>query len=515
MKKSIFLLSALFIIATLSAQTYKNGTWYSYYNEEGFQLENGITDFAGVEQEVTDIFAPTAKQLSFDWEYKLWSGVTPIIESMAKGIKGNNTVIYESADNGASHTQVGTLTDKEFGNYKANIKLSANINWLKWERQTGNFHNVISTNIRIPLAKHILFADGLYGTNNTEIAFEDALNIGEVSNEPITVSLRSFLTDGDITVTSSDPSFRISNPFVNKPHTFQVGANACASANGKADAECAEGVLGDIKKYNVEIYFSPVRGGLIEGEITLTDGTSTATIKVSGTGIAQDQTITWEPETEILSNAEIALATASSGLACTYSFQPEGIVEFADGKLNILSDGEVDITAKQNGNEAYNAAAELTRHFIIHPAVTYSTYEGQVCPEGTIEFMEQELGAGSHEIKIANVWGGDSIITVNVTELETSESFEEATINQGDEFEWNGQVYTDSVAGEYTQELVTTNAVGCDSIATLHLIILEVADGIEEIELDRLGEQVKFLHEGQLYIRRGDEIYDAKGQKVQ
>ncbi|MBR1787057.1 MAG: hypothetical protein IJ756_07885 [Paludibacteraceae bacterium] len=505
MKKSIFMLFALCLTLGATAQTYTNGTWYSLYDSSNHDL-NTISNFT-----LNKIFSPTTGNLSFTWNY------TQV--ELTGWFKSNATHIYESSDGGANQREIATLTNADFKEgYTFNSdKFGRNINFLRFDRPIGNTHMVSVYNLALPLAKHILLPDegNEYGKTSAELAFEQPFPVGDLNDEPLKIQLRSFLTDGDITVSSSNPSFRIQNPFANKPYTIAVGANACASANGAEGTECSEGVLGDINFYTIDVYFSPVAAGLQEGTITITDGTSTAIVTVTGQGTALSQEISWEPETEILTNAEIALATASSGLACTYTFEPEGIVAFEDGALKILSDGEVDITAHQAGNEVYSAAENVVKHFIIHPASTAHQIDAVVCEGEKAEYNGEEYEAGTHTFNYTDKFGADSIVVFVVSELPVYDLTEEQTITEGDEFEWNGVLYTDSVAGEYTQVFEGKTELGCDSIVTLVLTI-EAAqvDALEDVLFD--GEKpVKFFHDGKVYIRKGEEIFDAKGQKVQ
>ena len=120
--------------------------------------------------------------------------------------------------------------------------------------------------------------------------------MGESAN--IRADFRSFLTAGDISIslTEGDPEvFRLgaadnttgvlTSSTAGK--TYAVGANACASANGSA-AQCANGQLGKIGNYSFQIYFFPKAVTDYKGTITITDGTSTATIKLNGTGIKME-----------------------------------------------------------------------------------------------------------------------------------------------------------------------------------------------------------------------------------
>ena len=87
--------------------------------------------------------------------------------------------------------------------------------------------------------------------------------------------------------------------------------------------------------------------------------------------------------------------------------------------------------------------------------------------------------------------GCDSIVTLHLTinNSVTGEP-ETATICYGETYTWNG--YTYSTEGEYS--IVLTNALGCDSIATLHLTVLPEA---------AVYSTTVTICEGETYIWRG------------
>ena len=89
---NLFLLATLFLASTnLTAQTHNNGTWYSLYDANGFNLETKINSFNGV-QAYRDVFAPVGGNLTFNWQY---SGSI---------FKSHDTYIYESSDGGSNYS---------------------------------------------------------------------------------------------------------------------------------------------------------------------------------------------------------------------------------------------------------------------------------------------------------------------------------------------------------------------------------------------------------------------------
>ena len=345
---NLFLLAILFLASTnLNAQTYNGGVWYSLYDASGFSLVTTVSSFTG-EQAYKDVFAPVGGNLTFDWKYSA-SGLGALS-------KKHNTYIYESSDGGTNYSDSkGSVSGTSSG--QGNVSLSKNINKIKFDRPTGNTNTVNYTNLKLPLAKHILIADGGYGKSSDSKSFGN-VTIGGTS-EVQTVNLRSFLTNGDIIITSDNSAFRIGNADNTNGQIFAVGANACASANGSGAA--GGGNLGAISNYAIKIYFCPSEAKDYSATITITDGTSTAKIEVSGIGTKKDQFIIWSeeytdgklPAGKIVENA----ARANSSKSITYKSSNENIIAIINNGLafQAVAVGEATITAIAAGDDEWNA----------------------------------------------------------------------------------------------------------------------------------------------------------------
>ena len=446
----------------VSAQTYKNGVWYSLYDETEHTM-NTQGDYE------TSVFAPTTGALTVQWKYMhIFIGV----------FKHVDTEALESANGGSTTRQLGTFAENTSNNSTTteHFTTSTNINWIKYNRPddhglSGPTHKVIVYHQDLPLAKHILLASGEYGASSATHDFESVEALS--ASEPYKVNLRSFLTAGDITVTSSMPDiFRVGASDNTAGLTYAVGANACASANGTA-ATAGGASLGKIDNYGFDIYFTPQEVRTYEATITITDGVSTATVAVSGTGTKINQTISWEPETPILSSDTIVPATASSGLEVNYTFAPEGIVNYENGAFVVLSDGVVAITATQEGNDLYNAATPVVRTITIYPAEVHYTYERAMC-EGDIysdENFAQLSEAGLYCDTLPSVYGGDSIICLSLT-VNPVYAFEETRfITIGTEETWHATDLSLLPEGDTTLVAAYTATTGCDSTYVLHLTV--------------------------------------------
>ncbi len=501
MKKIYAFLVLCFMTLSVSAQTYHNGTWYSYYDTETHKM-NTISNFS-----VGGFFTPTAGQVTFNWKYVTGGHLK------LDFLRSNTTIIYQSSDDGENSLIVGQLTDKDWDtDYYKSISIQADCNWMKWDRPTGNTYEVQVWNIAIPLAKHILLASEANGTTMDSHNF-DTIEVDAVS-EAYMVNLRSFLTDGDITITSSDPqNFRIGDAANTEGLYYEVGANACASANGTA-AEAQGGTLGNIANYAFPIYFTPQKGGEFEATITITDGTSTATVSVTGVAPKQAQTITWNEEQEsLLSSGSIATAEASSGLDVEYTFAPEGVVTYADGAFQILSAGVVKITAVQNGNDFYYPATPITKTFTIYPTETGYVYGASIC-EGSFysdDNFENLTEAGVYTDTLKTTYGADSIITITLTLNPLFHSEEDMAYTIGEQHSWQGIDLSEFGVCDTTLVKEYQSVYGCDSTYTLHLTVkpLIITYGADTIHACS-GETV--IYEGKAYKQSATDSVVLSGQ---
>jgi hypothetical protein len=443
----------------LSAQTYRNGTWYAFYDDAEHAMNTqGDYDTGG-------IFAPTNGTLNVQWRYEWidWLGAFRKID----------TRVYESADNGANTKEVGALAENTDNNSNTNesFNISRDINWIQFERSGYPTHKVVVYHMDIPLAKHILLPSGAYGTSSAsyDLGEQDALTVSKAYSIP----LRSFLSAGDITVTSSDPQiFRVGDKDNMESLVFAVGDNACASENGTAD-KTAEGTLANIANYAIPVYFCPQEGKSYNATVTITDGTSTAEVTLSGTGKKLTQFISWEPETPIYTNATIAPAIASSGLPVGYIFSPEGIVTLSDDALTILGPGEVEITAFQHGNSFFKAAEPVTRTIVIYPAETHYEYSATICDGES--YSDDNFSSLTQQAlyfdTIPNQYGSDSVICLTLTVLPRYDYEESLSMYVGAQTTWQGFDLSAMPVGDTTLVAKYSTVHSCDSVYTLHLTV--------------------------------------------
>ena len=154
-----------------------------------------------------------------------------------------------------------------------------------------------------------------------------------------------------------------------------------------------------------------------------TDWYNTATCMVAPHVSRATQTIDWSfNATEMYGNADYTFdATASSGLAVTYSSSKESVASVNDqNKLVLHKAGEsVTITATQAGNETYLPVSE-SRTFtvlywepeIIEKPVGGTMYVGHVLSDASLEGGRAEVGG--QKVEGSFVWQDANEATINV-----------------------------------------------------------------------------------------------------
>lgn len=287
--RHIFLLVAMFVAtASLTAQTYNGGTWYSLYDANEHELKVTITSYQG-EWEFLNMFPPVQTNLTFDAMRSPAGKGTLNVAPIVNGVQQPD--IFSSNPGKQTSSFLGFETEVEYVSYSATVS-NSNSNQIKFYTPVGATLSKHFKNIKLPLAKHILLYDDTdskgmdYGTSSIGAAStpRHLVNLataeGQTSTSYYTIKFRSFLATGDITITSSNPEFHFGNGKTSI--SLGVANNYCASANGSGN--CSATTLGQISNYNKQVYFSPsikYNKDTRSTTIKITDGTSTAYIYLS------------------------------------------------------------------------------------------------------------------------------------------------------------------------------------------------------------------------------------------
>ena len=141
---------------------------------------------------------------------------------------------------------------------------------------------------------------------------------------------------------------------------------------------------------------------------------------------------------------------------------------------------------------------------------TYEAREGVFCSGDVYndnDFADLD-SAGVYTLVLTSAANCDSIITLTLVEHEPEAVSVSATIVQGEAYVFGNNTYTEE--GVYVETFV--DQYGCDSVVTL---TLTVSTDLEEVlSNEEIKAAEKFMHNGILYIRANDIIYDAQGKRV-
>lgn len=270
-------LVAILMVTNLIAQTYNDGTWYSLYDTNEYEINT-------IGEKLLNTFTPTGSSLSFEAKRQP-SGLGNLqVAPIVNGSQQSN--IFNSKPGTVTENYPWYLGGGEktvvYATYSASVS-NQNTNQLKFYTVIGATLSKYFKNVKLPLAKHILLNDGTaYGTTTINAGNQTSLatSVRVRSSSAYTIKLRSFLASGNITITSSNSEFH----FADGSNKISLGTanNYCASANGSGKCTSAS-KLGQISSYDTPIYFTPKSNikGNCSTTITITDGTNSATITLS------------------------------------------------------------------------------------------------------------------------------------------------------------------------------------------------------------------------------------------
>lgn len=347
----------------LFAQTYNGGVWYSLYSTTVNSIGTGNA-LSSSDKTITTYtsFVPNAGTFSYESKLPGEGKATATNTSSSYsdprdydvtnyqisfgGIKNTSNQSVSSSYSKSSkyifpltwytHTYTYTYNYTATNGTGLNSEL-ASIPAIYTYKSDNKNRTVYIKNVKVPMASHIRLVGGDYGTTSVTKTFtavewgdDDTDWATQASNQ--TVNFRSFLTKGNITVklTSGDKSVWRIGTIDNKTgeitssrdgYTYAVGSNQFAyNGTGK----CSTGTKGKASGYDFVVYFCPQNAQDYTGTITITDGTSTATVTLKGTG---------KKQTPYIAECVSALATEVQYGSSVSSVVTGGVAKNNEGKV--------------------------------------------------------------------------------------------------------------------------------------------------------------------------------------
>ncbi len=171
--------------------------------------------------------------------------------------------------------------------------------------------------------------------------------------------------------------------------------------------------------------------------------------------------------------------------------------------------------------EALNGCDSLfvLRLYISDLPVSYGVYEALICEGEDVTYegvTYSEAYEGDIHVAKKNQYGGDSIVHLTVTVLPNYTIDQYMTIHQGDQANWEGWNLSTMPEGEMTLDAWYYSEQDCDSTLILHLTVLpkQLETGVGDVQSTNV-QCTKVVIDGQMYIRRGEELFDLTGRKVE
>ena len=209
--------------------------------------------------------------------------------------------------------------------------------------ESGNAYDLIISELNFTIAPHIL----LNTLSNNDLG---EVPVGET--RPINIDFKSFLTSGNLTVTTDNPNFLINGKY---EKITLCGGNTLEKLNENT------------KNFQVVYSANKNNVGKSTANIIIKDegNQKSVTIKITATCIKKANTINWNGiNTQIPIGESVSLdnVTATSNGNITFTSSDPTIIKVENNQLVALKDGNVTITAKVAENDEYKAA-ESTLEF--------------------------------------------------------------------------------------------------------------------------------------------------------
>ena len=186
-------------------------------------------------------------------------------------------------------------------------------------------------------------------------------------------------------------------------------------------------------------------------------------------------------------------------------------------ELANLVEGDSTIIAAYSSIYGCDSVYELHLH-VLPMIITYGKDTLSVCAGETVEYNGKTYKRPTKEdvtLAGANIYGGDSIVSLVVEVLPAMRVKSSRTITEGAEEVWQDIDLSLIPVGDTTLTVIYTSVNGCDSTFILNLeVVSSIATGINNVQ-EKTRPAEKYFHNGQLYIRKDERLYTPQGALIE
>ena len=165
----------------------------------------------------------------------------------------------------------------------------------------------------------------------------------------------------------------------------------------------------------------------------------------------------------------------------------------------------------------YGCDSTYTLHLTVEPRIiTYGADTIYACSGEIVEYEGRTYSRSATDTIVLsgqNYAGGDSIVALEVIFSQPFHSEAYKMIKEGENEVWQEIDLSLLPVGDTILVAEYQTLHGCDSVYTLYLIVEPKTEAVPFTNAEELNVQ-KVLIDNAVYIRKGDELFDLRGRKV-
>ncbi len=408
------------------------------------------------------------------------------VQAQSAGISYSKPVYCKSDPNQSVIFAPGSLTTGSFSATPAGLSINAN----------GTINLSAST-----IGKYqVAYTYGTAGVGCGVMSTYDSVSIADIPVVPAIAGLSKVCTGSSITLTNSLPGgiWSSSNTALATVGSSTGDVSAVAQGSVNIIYTVTNGCGPASQSQAITITNGPVTPPITGANSVCTPNTITLSNSISGgTWSTSDANVATVNNSGVVTGVAIGNVTItysvtnSCGVAAQTHIVAVNAPVTSSSTISICPDA---LPYSWNGN-SYNAAGSYTIHLTsylgcdsaatlvlkVKPTSTSST-PVSICPSALPYSWNGKSypAAGTYLVHLTNAVGCDSSATLVLSLLSTSSSSTSVSVCPSAlPYSWNGNSY--NTAGTYTVHLI--NAVGCDSAATLLLSLLSTSSSSTPVSI--------------------------------